>query len=122
METSQNFDYQEIAIMLTLLGENIATTLYYERVNPMIRLKESDVDHSIRLINIQTKIKKLIRSEHILDFIKRNPHLNELWPDIRLDDEIAKQQKEDSEAMAKLDHKIEVAKPGDLLKAIDDSK
>lgn len=93
----------EVAILLTLLGENIAKTEYYERVNPMIRLKDGDMEHSVRLIELRRKLKNLVPPDKIVDFIKYNPHLNELWPDIKLDDVMAKQMEEDSEEFAQLE-------------------
>lgn len=92
----------DVAIMLTILGEHLAKTLYYERVNPTVHKPEDHIEQSERLVSLREKLAGLIPGDQLLDFIKYNPHLSELWPDVSIEDEIAKQLEDDQTAMATL--------------------
>jgi hypothetical protein len=105
MQEENRLTTLDVAIMLTLLGEAIAKDSYYERVNPIVVEQKDYVKRTTVLEEIRRKMKAFIPGEFLLEFLKNNAHLSELWPDIKLEDEIAKQLEDDSNVWAEVQGK-----------------
>jgi hypothetical protein len=96
----------ELAINLTKLGEEAAKAFYYEKINP-VQVPESEKPRYQpqwkRITLLRWKLSRMVPESEVLDFLKHNPHLQELWPSIQLTDEM--------KALAEMEDEIGIEVP-----------